>query len=65
MSKESEKIYELLFSTMLDGFSLQSIVCNELGKPVDFKFISVNPSFVKMTGLEPENIIEYHWKNCY
>lgn len=54
---QSEKKYKLLFTSMNDAFSHQSIICDELGKPVDYRFITVNPSFERMTGLKSETII--------
>ena len=54
---KSEQTYKLLFSTMKDAFSHQSILCDELGKPIDYRFITINPSFEIMTGLKSENII--------
>ena len=54
---KSEKKYKLLFSSMNDAFSHQSIICDELEKPIDYRFITVNPSFENMTGLKSETII--------
>jgi len=54
----SKKQYETLFQEMLDGFALQEIMCNPQGAPVDYRFIAVNPSFERMTGLRAENILQ-------
>ncbi|MDR3599832.1 MAG: PAS domain S-box protein [Desulfosporosinus sp.] len=53
----SEQKYKLLFTAMNDAFSHQSILCDERGKPIDFRFITANPSFEAMTGLKSEAII--------
>ncbi len=55
--KESEEKYENLFTQMLDGFAVHEIICDDNNKPVDYRFLSVNPAFEKMTGLKSEDII--------
>lgn len=52
-----EHDYQALFREMMDGFSLHHIICNEHGQPVDYRFIDVNPSFERMTGLTREDIL--------
>lgn len=49
--KLSEARYYRLFNEMLNGFTIQQLIKNEDGEIVDYKFLSVNPSFCKMTGL--------------
>ncbi|MDQ7097132.1 diguanylate cyclase [Desulfosporosinus sp. PR] len=55
--RKSEQKYKLLFRELSDAFSYQSIICDELGNPVDFRFINVNRSFEKMTGLKLKDIV--------
>ena len=55
--KESEKKYKTLFNTMFDGFALHEIICDEIGKPIDYRFLDANAAFEKMTGLVPKEII--------
>ncbi len=68
--------YQTLFREMLDGFALHEIICNANGKPVDYRFLNVNPSFERMTGLTSEMVkgktvlealpgIEAHWIDTY
>ena len=52
-----ENDYQTLFQKMLDGFSLHEIICDSKGKPVDYRFLQVNPAFEKMTGLSPSKVI--------
>ncbi|MBW7863511.1 MAG: PAS domain S-box protein [Candidatus Hydrogenedentes bacterium] len=52
-----EQEYERLFQEMLDGFALHEIICDELGAPVDYRFLAVNPAFERMTGLKGEEIV--------
>ncbi|MDR3541301.1 MAG: diguanylate cyclase [Desulfosporosinus sp.] len=54
---KSEEKYKLLFSAMNDAFSHQSIICDEHGKVIDYRFITINPSFETMMGLKAEDII--------
>ncbi|MCX6353799.1 MAG: PAS domain S-box protein [Candidatus Aureabacteria bacterium] len=55
--RESEERYRLLFESMSEGFSLHEIVCDENGKPVDYRFLDINPAFERMTGLKRANVI--------
>jgi PAS domain S-box-containing protein len=52
----SEEKYHTLFNEMLDGFALHEIICDDAGKPCNYSFIAVNPAFVRLTGLDPENL---------
>ena len=56
--KESEARYQILFSGMMEGFALHEIICNKKGKPVDYRFLSVNPAFERMTGLSAASLID-------
>lgn len=47
----TEHNYKMLFHRMLDGFATHEIICDERGRPVDYRFLDVNPAFEKMTGL--------------
>ncbi len=55
--KQAEERYHLLFNGMLDGFALHEIVCDETGKPVDYRFLEVNPAFERLTGLQARDLI--------
>ncbi|MDP4267691.1 MAG: PocR ligand-binding domain-containing protein, partial [Bacteroidota bacterium] len=55
--EESEKEYRLLFESMTAGFATHEIILDETGTPCDYKFISANSSFEKITGLKVKNII--------
>ncbi|MFW6323816.1 MAG: PAS domain S-box protein [Desulfovibrionales bacterium] len=52
-----EQDYESLFRQMLDGFAVHEIICNENGDPIDYRYLAVNPSFERMTGLKAEATI--------
>jgi PAS domain S-box-containing protein len=55
--KESEERYRALITRMTNAFTLQEIICNEKGKPFDFKFLEVNAVFEEMAGITKEEII--------
>ena len=54
---EKEKLYRTLFHEMLNGFAVHEIICDENGKPRDYRFLEVNEAFEQMTGLTSGNII--------
>ena len=53
----SEFNYRNLFDNMLNGFALHEMICDADGNPVDYRFLSVNPAFGRLTGLDPDAII--------
>lgn len=53
----AENNYQTLFREMLEGFASHEIICDDNGVPVNFRFLAVNPSFERMTGLESEQIV--------
>ena len=54
---ESEERYRSLFNGMTEGFSLHEIVLDDGGQPCDYRFIEVNPSFERLTGLKRDDIV--------
>ena len=74
--KKSEEAYRSLFNQMLDGCAHHEIICDDHGTPVDYRFLSMNPAFERLTGLKAENLIgrtvlevlpetERHWIDTY
>ena len=53
----AQEDYRNLFEKMLDGFAVHEIICDDTGKPVDYKFLAVNPAFERMTGLKAGNVV--------
>ena len=53
----SEERYRQLFTSMTSGCAHHSIICDETGRPVDYRFIDVNPAFERITGLVRSNIL--------
>ncbi|MDD2835358.1 MAG: PAS domain S-box protein, partial [Methanothrix sp.] len=56
-AKLAEHDYRTLFQEMLDGFALHEIICDEQGKPIDYRFLDVNPAFERLTGLKRDDLI--------
>ena len=54
---ESEEKYRTIFEEMLNGFALHEIICDGDGKPIDYRFLAVNPAFERMTGLVAQDIM--------
>ncbi|HEX4350814.1 MAG TPA: PAS domain S-box protein [Verrucomicrobiae bacterium] len=49
--RESEERYRNLFNTLIEGFCTIEMIFDAGGKPVDFRFLEVNPAFERQTGL--------------
>ncbi len=55
--KNAEAKYQTLFREMLNAFSLNEVICNEAGEPVDYRFLDVNPAYESMTGMAADDIV--------
>jgi PAS domain S-box-containing protein len=55
--QRSEKRYRSLFDTMTEGFALHEVICDRKGRPCDYRFLEVNPSFEELTGLKAKDIV--------
>ena len=49
--RESERRYRALFDSIDEGFCSVEVIFEESGCPVDYRFLQVNPSFVRLTGI--------------
>ena len=54
---ESEERYRLLFSSSVAGMALHEIVCDATGRPVDYRFLDINPSFERLVGLKAGSVV--------
>jgi PAS domain S-box-containing protein len=70
----SEEQYQMLFNSMEEGFCTIEVIFDENDKPVDYRFLEINPAFEKQTGLKdakgklmrelaPDH--EQHWFDIY
>jgi PAS domain S-box-containing protein len=55
--RRSEQAYRLLFEEMLSGFALHEILLDEEGRPADYRFLSLNPAFERLTGLRAADVV--------
>lgn len=49
--KKTEIKLRNIFDSMSEGFSIQDVIVDEDGNPIDLRFIEANPAFEKQTGL--------------
>ena len=49
--RESEERYRSLFNSMDEGYCTIEMIFDEQGKPVDYRYLEINPSFEKLTGM--------------
>jgi PAS domain S-box-containing protein len=49
--RESEERYRNLFNSIDEGFCIVEVIFDKRQKPVDYRFLEVNPSFHKQSGL--------------
>jgi PAS domain S-box-containing protein len=48
--RESESRYRTLFESIDEGFCVVEMIFDEVGKPVDYRFVQINPAFEEQTG---------------
>jgi PAS domain S-box-containing protein len=53
----NEAKYRSLISSMSAGFALHEIICDQSGTVVDYRFLEVNETFERMTGMKVAAII--------
>ena len=72
--RESEAKYRALFASIDEGFSIIQVLFDENNKPLDYRFLEVNPSFEKQTGIQDAQgrrmreiapLHEEHWFEIY
>jgi len=63
--EESERRYRSLFNGMLNGYSLQEIICDAGGRPCDYRFLDVNPAWEKITGLTRDQVVGKTFLDIY
>ena len=74
--RESEAQYSDLFRNMTEGVALHELICDSQGRPIDYRFLKVNPAFEQLTGLTADRVVgrrvlevlpttEPHWIETY
>lgn len=49
--RKSEERYRKLFDSIDEGFCVVDLIYDEQQRPVDYRFVEVNPAFLRQTGL--------------
>jgi PAS domain S-box-containing protein len=55
--RDSEQKYRLLFENMTAGFALHEIVCDEQDRPIDYRYLEINPAFERLTGISAGTLL--------
>jgi two-component system, cell cycle sensor histidine kinase and response regulator CckA len=55
--QRKETSLRLLFETLFDGFSLHEVICDDGGRPVDHRFLAVNPAYEALVGLPAHRLV--------
>jgi PAS domain S-box-containing protein len=55
--RTSELKYRSLFENMLNGAAVHEILCDDEGAPFDYRFLNLNASFERMTGLSRSAVL--------
>jgi PAS domain S-box-containing protein len=55
--RKSEERYHTLFTAMTEGFAIHELLTDEPGKPVDYRFLDINPAFERLTGLKRQDVV--------
>ncbi len=53
----TEQFYRTMIENMMNGFALHSIVTDNNGNPVDYRYIQINRAFEELTGLKRMDVI--------
>src|SRR5512137_564265 len=46
-----------LFRNMTEGCALHEVLTDEKGRPVDYRFLELNPAFERLTGLRRDEVL--------
>ncbi len=55
--RKSEERYRSLFDNMTEGFAFHEIITDQDGRPCDYRFLDLNPSFERLTGLKRADVV--------
>jgi PAS domain S-box-containing protein len=55
--RASEELYRRLFETMQEHFSIMEVITDEQGRPVDYRFLDVNPALERYSGNSREQFV--------
>jgi len=55
--RRSELQYRQLFDEMITGFALHEIICDAAGKPIDYRYLSINRAAERLIGLKASELV--------
>jgi PAS domain S-box-containing protein len=55
--RKSEEKYRTLFDSIDEGFCVIEVLFDENEKPIDYRFLEINPSFEKLTNISAEDAL--------
>lgn len=55
--EESEEKFRLIYSTMSQGLAIHEVITNQNNEPIDYRYIEVNDSYLKLFGVTKEDVI--------
>ena len=55
--RRSEDKYRTLYNNMQEGVALHELVCDEMGQPVEYRIVDVNPKFESILDITRDKII--------
>ena len=55
--RQSEEHFQMLFREMQSGFAHSEIICDAQGRPVDSRYLAVNPAYERITGRSVETVV--------
>lgn len=55
--RSTESMYRTVFDQLGEGLAVRELVLDDDGKPVDYRYLDVNPAFEEITGLKKEQVI--------
>jgi len=50
--RASEERYRTLFESLDEGFCILQVIFDEADRPIDFRYIEINPAFERQTGMQ-------------
>lgn len=61
----SEEEFRSLFESIPIGISIKEVITDENNKPVDFRYVKVNPEFEAFTGVREKDLVGHTFKELY
>ncbi len=55
--RQSESNYRSLFESMQEAFVVGEVIFDDVGMPVDWRFVDANPAYRRVMGLSPEEVV--------